>query len=523
MRLIMKKLFFVCLFSLLAISPAFAAGLTVPAVFSDNMVVQQDMVVPVWGKGDAGDNITVTLDKYTAKSVVGQDGKWRCDLPKMTAGGPFTMTIAGKTKIDIANVLIGEVWFCSGQSNMDFELSRVNNAGEEIKAANYPTLRLFTARQVVAGTPQDNVPGKWIIITPENAAKITALGYFFGREIIKSRKVPVGLVQASCGWTPAESWMSREALMSDPDFHYIVKRWDDSAAPDAKAKYDQAMIEWKTASDTATKDGKPLPVKPLKPADPNFIHRASGLWNGSVFPLIPYAIRGAIWYQGETNEVRAHQYRKLFSTLITYWRKAWGIGDFPFLFVQVASVLPPDPVPIESEWAELRESQAMALKLPNTGMAVTVDIGDEKDVHPKNKQDVGLRLGLVARAKVYGEKKLEYSGPQYKSMKVKNGQAVLSFDYIGKGLVVKGGEPLKGFYICGPDKKFVTAQAKISGKNVIVWSDAVKEPVSVRYAWANNPMGCNLFNKADLPAVPFRTDDWPGKTVGFTALTIDNF
>ena len=518
----MKRIFLQFIL-LVVTSSAFAGGLSLPAVFSDNMVLQQDMAVPVWGKGDAGDKITVAIDKYSAQCEVAPDGKWRCNLPKMVAGGPFTLTITGKTKITITNVLVGEVWFCSGQSNMDFQLSRANNPAEEIKAANYPTMRLFNAKQVVAGTPQDNVPGKWIICTPETAANFTAVGYFFGREILKARKVPVGLVQASCGWTPAESWMSREALSSDADFAYILKRWDDSAAPGAKEKYDQAMAEWKIACDKATADGKPLPAKPLKPADPNFIHRASGLWNGSVCPLIPYAIRGTIWYQGETNEVRAYQYRKLFSTLITYWRKAWGQGDFPFLFVQVASVLPPDKEPIESEWAELREAQAMALKLPNTGMAVTVDIGDEKDVHPKNKQDVGLRLGLVARAKVYGEKKLEYSGPQYKSMQVKNGKAILKFNYTGKGLVVKGGDPLKGFYICGPDKKFYFANAKVNGKTVEVWNDNVKVPVAVRYAWANNPMGCNLFNIADLPAIPFRTDDWPGKTFGYTTLTIDQF
>ncbi|MEI6521211.1 MAG: sialate O-acetylesterase, partial [bacterium] len=248
----MKKSLLIGFILQLVIVPVFAAGLSVPAVFSDNMVVQQDMAVPVWGKGDVGDKITVTLDKYTAQAVVGQDGKWRCDLPKMKAGGPFAMTIAGKTKIDIANVLIGEVWFCGGQSNMDFQLSRANNAAEEIKAANYPTMRLFNAKQVVAGTPQDNVAGKWVIVTPENAANISAVAYFFGREILKARKTPIGLVQASCGWTPAESWMSREALMSDPDFQYIVKRWDDSAAPNAKAKYDQEMIDWKTACDTAT-------------------------------------------------------------------------------------------------------------------------------------------------------------------------------------------------------------------------------------------------------------------------------
>ena len=496
------------------------AEVSLSAVFSDNMVLQQEMRVPIWGKADPGEKIILKLDKLQVTTITAADGKWRADFTGLKAGGPYTLNVSGKNTLTVQNVLVGEVWFCGGQSNMEFSLDRARDAETEIANADYPGIRMFTGRNVVAATPRDETAGKWVVCSPADAGKFSAVGYFFAREIFRARKVPVGMLNVSAGWTPAEAWMSREALLAVPELQYIVTRWDQSDNPKAKLEYQQQLTEWNVAAEKARAEGKPEPPKPKGPPDPNFIHRASGLWNGAVVPIIPYAIRGAIWYQGETNDSRGYQYRKLFPALINDWRKTWGQGDFPFLFVQVASVLPPDPVPVESEWAELRESQALALKLPNTGMAVTVDIGEEKDVHPKNKQDVGYRLGLWARARVYGEKIL-YASPMYKSMKVEGNKIRLTFDNVYQGLDTRDNSPLQGFAIAGEDRKFVYAEAKIEKGKVIVWSEKVPNPVAVRYAWANNPLGCNLYNSANLPAAPFRTDDWPAKTATATAMYID--
>lgn len=495
----------------------------IPAIFGEHMVLQQQQPIPVWGTATPGETITVSLAKRQATTVAKPDGSWRVTLDKLPAGGPFTLTVAGEDTITINDVLLGEVWLCSGQSNMQFTLKKANDAEAEIAAADYPTLRMFAVNSNIAYTPQTDVKGKWIVCSPETAAEFTAVGYFFGREILQTQHVPVGLLHVSQGWTPAEAWMSMEMIRANPATAYIADRWEKLTAdyPTAKPEYDRKMAEWPQAAADAKAAGQPEPPKPVAPADPNFLHRAAGYWNGGVAPLIPYGIRGTIWYQGETNDSRAYQYRLLFPNLIRGWRKAWGQGDFPFLFVQVASVLPPDPTPIDSEWAELRESQAFGLAEPNTGMAVTIDIGDEKDVHPTNKQDVGHRLALLARVKVYGEKIPAYS-PQYDRMSVKGGNVTLTFTNTYKGLKSKDQQPLIGFAIAGEDKKFVTAQAKIVGHTVVVWADAVPTPAAVRYAWANNPAGCNLYNSSDLPCAPFRTDSWLAKTAYDTKMFIDN-
>jgi sialate O-acetylesterase len=299
-----------------------------------------------------------------------------------------------------------------------------------------------------------------------------------------------------------------------------MKRWDDVTANHASAQavYQEAMKAWEAVKGKGA-DGADLP-KPKPPPDPMFLHRASGLYNGSIAPLAGLAMRGAIWYQGETNDSRGYQYRTLFKALIRDWRRAWGGRDFPFLFVQMPNVLPPDPEPVNSEWAELRESQALALSLPRTGMAVTIDIGEEKDVHPKNKREVGHRLALVARATVYGERDAVFAGPTYDRMQVEAGKAKILFRNVAGGLVCKG-DRLRTFALAGADRKYVWADAAIVGDAVVVSSDKVPSPVAVRYAWANNPAGCNLYNAAGLPAVPFRTDDWPEKTRDATALFID--
>lgn len=500
------------------------ADVTLPAFFSDHMVLQQGVPVPVWGRAAPGETITATLDGREQKTIADAQGAWQVKFPQLKAGGPYVLTVTGPNTVTINDILGGEVWLASGQSNMQFALEHANNGAQEVAAADFPAIRMFTAAPAVAGTPQQDVKGSWQVCFPATAKSFSAVAYFFGRELHQQLKVPVGLINSSQGWTPAESWMSRRALESDPDFAYILQRWDGIVANydrDQQA-YLVKKADWDKVSAAAKAAGQDPPPVPKGPIDPNFIHRASGLWNGAIAPLIPFAIRGVIWYQGETNDQRGYQYRKLFPALITDWRRSWGQPDLPFLYVQLAAVLPPDAEPKESEWSEVREAQTMALRLPHTGMAVTIDIGEEKDVHPKNKQDVGHRLALWARSGVYGEK-LVYSGPLYRSMKVEGDKIRLAFDHVDGGLITPHQEALKHFAIAGADHKFVWATATIDGESVVVSSPAVPQPVAVRYAWANNPVGCNLYNKAGLPASPFRTDDWPGKSFGNTRLTIDDF
>jgi sialate O-acetylesterase len=515
----MSRLYLLALAFLLA-SGALHAEAQVPSVFADHMVLQRDAPIPVWGKAAAGEKITVSLSDKRAETAANAEGKWRVDLPALPAGGPHTLTIAGTNTITFQDVLVGEVWFCSGQSNMEFKLPAALNGAKESADANFPLIREFNADKVIASQPREDVKGKWFVCSPANAKEFSAVAYFFAREIHASLKVPIGLIHSSAGWTPAEAWTPRDALLAEPDLRYIAERWDaiESTFENRKRQHAHEMDAWKIAADKAKADGKPEPGKPGGPPDPNFLHRASGLYNGSVFPLTQYAIRGVIWYQGETNEVRGIQYRRLFPTLIQSWRKAWG-KDLPFLYVQLANVLPPDPEPAESEWAEVRESQLLTLAVPNTGMTVAIDIGEANDVHPKNKQDVGRRLALWARNKDYAEN-IECSGPLYKAMSIEGAKIRVTFDH-AKGLAARDGADLKSFAIAGEDKRFYAASASIDGESVIVSSDKVPKPVAVRYAWANNPEGCNLINGDKLPASPFRTDTWPGKTSGSTIMTID--
>ena len=478
------------------------------------MVLQQDQKATIWGWADPGEEVMVTVSWHNMKWAVtaNRNGKWIYNMNPPKAGGPYEMTLTGKNTITVKNIMVGEVWICSGQSNMQMSVQSSNNATEEIAAADYPNIRLFTVQRKVAQEPQSDCEGSWTLCSPETVPGFSAVGYFFGRELYQKLDVPVGLIHTSWGGTPAEAWTRRGVLKSDTDFRPILNRYDEAIKkyPQAKKEYEQKLAEWKQAVEKAKAEGTNPPRRPGAPFGPGHPHSPSGLYNAMIAPLIPYGIRGAIWYQGESNAGRAYQYRKLFPAMIKNWRTDWGQGDFPFLFVQLANFMAVKPDPGESNWAELREAQLMTLSLPNTGMATIIDIGDADDIHPKDKQDVGKRLALWALAKTYG-KELVYSGPLYKSMEVKNNQVVLHFDHIGSGLVAKGGEALKGFAIAGADRKFVWADAKIEGDTVVVSSDQVSEAVAVRYAWADNPV-CNLYNKEGLPASPFRTDQWPGVT-----------
>ena len=478
---------------LLVSTGAVFADVKLPAVIGDNMVLQRGKKISIWGWAMPGEEVLVGVSWTSMRWAItaNEDGKWIFKMNPPKTSGPHEMTISGKNLIKIKNIMVGEVWICSGQSNMQMSA----NAKEEISAANYPNIRLFSVTRKVATEPQSDCEGSWSLCSPETVPGFSAVGYFFGRELYKELNVPIGLIHTSWGGTPSEAWTRRGVLEKIPDAEPILQRFDE-----AVAKYPQAMQEY----------GQRVPRRPNAPFGPEHPHSPAGLYNAMIAPLIPYGIQGAIWYQGESNAGRAYQYRKIFPAMIINWRNDWGQGDFSFLFVQLANFMDTKPEPADSAWAELREAQLMTLDLPNTGMAVIIDIGEAKDIHPKNKQDVGKRLALWALAKTYG-KNLVYSGPLFKNMSIEGNKVILNFDHIGDGLITRGNEPLKGFAIAGSDRKFVWANANIEGDKVVVSSNEVSAPVAVRYAWADNPV-CNLYNKEGLPASPFRTDSWPGVT-----------
>ena len=638
------------------------AEVRVPAIIGDHMVLQRDAKVRLWGWADAGEALRVSIGGQALTTTADPAGRWQVQLAPMPAGGPHTLEISGKNTLRFADILFGEVWVASGQSNMEFPLSRAANAVAEIAAARFPRMRLFTVAKATSREPLDNVRGEWTECSPETVTDFSAVAYFFGREVHRALDVPVGLIHSSWGGTPAEAWTSRGALTAEASLKPMVDALDRNAAdPETARAYERAVAEWErknvvvdtgnegfargwASPDLDAADWKPMTLPQYwertgldidgavwfrrevavpaawagrdliltlgavddfdttyfagvqvgatgketpafwthqrsytvpgslvragqtvvavrvfdRAGDGGFIGPASAmrldlaagggaqaislagawhyqieravpsvspdwgsqptgpedqnapttLYNAMIAPLTPLAIRGAIWYQGESNASRAFQYRTLFPTLIRDWRRAWGIGNFPFDFVQLANFMARRDQPGESEWAELREAQAMALAAPNTGMATAIDIGEANDIHPLNKREVGRRLAVVALARSYG-RAIECSGPVYRSHKVQGAKVRLSFEHAA-GLAARNGA-LQGFAVAGKDRHFVWAQGQIDGDSVLVWSDAVAKPVAARYAWADNP-DANLINGAGLPALPFRTDAWPGIT-----------
>jgi len=665
MSIIVKFLSFAIFFSLVLacekpIPPA--QNIVLHPLFSNNMVLQQQQDIPVWGTAEPGGEVVVKFDGKEKKGIVGDDGKWQVNLPPVSAGGPYQLIINGEQTQVIENVLVGEVWICSGQSNMEMAVSaswgQIDNDKDEVANANYPDIRLFIVDKKMAETPQENLESDgWKECSPESVPEFSAVAYFFGRHLQSELNVPIGLIETAWGGTLVEAWTSKKTLEQFPEFTDLVEsltldtstdeektaaikkrsnEWPDKIEQILKDKgtfdngfqnadfntdkwktmklpttWEQAGLEydgvvwfsksvnipkswkgqdlvlslgkindyditwfngvkigrgtdvselreykipsslvntgankivvevldignnggiygpakkmnlsakedsislvgnWKYNMDPVQIDVSKLPEKPTVNSGAN---RPTVLYNAMINPIIPYGIKGAIWYQGESNAERAYQYRTLFKSFINDWRREWNIGDFPFIFVQLANFKDVKEQPGDDSWAELREAQTMALELPNTGMAVTIDIGDAKDIHPKNKQDVGKRLALNALAKVY-DKDIPFSGPMYASMKVEGNKINLKFTNTDGGLKIKNASELKGFAIAGADKKFVWAKAEIKGDEIIVWNAKIKKPVAVRYAWASNPV-CNLYNGAGLPASPFRTDDWKGKTYG---------
>jgi len=528
------------------------ADVRLPAIFGDHMVLQQEAKLPVWGTADAGEKVTVTVGTESASATADSEGKWRVELQALPSGSAqVTMTVTGKNKLIFSDVLVGDVWVCSGQSNMEYPLSGAHNASGELPKASDPGLRLFHVQRKTSLQPETDVGGSWQVCTPETAKNFTAVGYFFGRELRTSLKRPIGLIEASWSGTEAQAWTSLSGLQKEPALHGYVDKYNlnlahypkaladapaqtaayraalDAWHRDVNPSYQAALKDWNEAVAKAKAAGQPQPPRPQPstpipqaPADPTGgPHGPSNLFNGMIAPLIPYAIKGAIWYQGESNASQAMEYRTLFPLMITDWRQRWGLGDFPFLFVQLASF--DESVHPSQDWALLRESQVKTLALPNTGMASAVDIGDPTFIHPQDKMDVGLRLALAAKHIAYG-RDLVYSGPIYDSMKVEATAIRVSFTQTGGGLVI-GQAPwipssmtknpvstteLESFTIAGADQNWVQAQAKIDGNTVVVSSSQVAQPVAVRYGWADAPR-CNLYNKEGLPASPFRTDDWP--------------
>lgn len=661
--MIRTKLCFLSLFSLL-LSLIFvyesSAQIKLPSIFSDNMVLQRDIKIPVWGTSDAGEKILVQIGKKKNKTIADENGKWRVDISPFKAGGPYELKITGKDSIIFRNVMIGEVWICSGQSNMAMGVDEIGKAFDnekEIAQANYPNIRFFTVDPMTAALPQPDLKGiGWQSCDPITVKRFSAVGYFFGKNLYKKLNIPIGLINSSYGGTDIEAWTSSQSLKTIPDFNGILHSLELYSSNDSSflKEYNINREEWKSSSlntdpgypangitwkDTSVdvttwskmnvpclwdqdelkefngsvwyrkeieipadwlgKDlvlnmgpiddidvtwfnglrigsgelwDKPrqyvIPAAIVKPgrnvlaircidtggpggvwgeADQYYISNSSGikipfagewyykktisinefpprptsfenpncptvLFNAMIAPMIPYALRGVIWYQGENNTYHALQYRTLFPLMINDWRSKWQLGEFPFLFVQLANYMSTNQNPVEDTWAELREAQLMTLKVKNTGMASAIDIGDSVDIHPKNKRELGNRLALIALNKTY-HKNVKFSGPIYKSSKIEGNKIRITFDF-ADGLKTNNGEKLKGFSIAGEDQKFYWADAKIEKNSVLVWNPQVSNPIAVRYAWASNPV-CNLYNKAGLPASPFRTDDWKVLTDDF--------
>jgi sialate O-acetylesterase len=650
-----------------------AKDVTVSNLISSNMVLQRNTDTRIWGTAVSGGAVFIKINGQNKWAKADSDGNWEVTLEPMSAGGPFELLIEGKNTIKMTNVMVGDVWVCSGQSNMQWTVANSNNAKKEIANASHPNIRLFSVPRTVKATPQTELKGTWLACSPKTIPSFSAVGYFFGKKLHKDLKVPIGLIHTSWGGTPAEAWTTIDSLKDNVEFKPIVdrfnvamknypkklalhkkqvkewkanlkkdnnktrhddpgntgfakeyaktdfndKKWKSMNTPDtwerimnidgvvwfrkeitipkawagkdlelnlyAVDDFDttyfnnkkvggigkENLDSWRTAREykipaelvkpgkavisvrifdhyggggfntsvgemkIAPKDQKGIDLSgkwkyfiakemspsalfstqgPRTPMGPNNPHSPAGLYNAMIHPLIKYPVKGAIWYQGETNAGRAYQYRNLLKTMITDWRTVWKQDDMPFFVVQLANFMTPATKPEESAWAELREAQNMVLELPNTGLALAIDIGEAKNIHPKNKQEVGKRLALSAEKIAY-KQDIVHSGPSYNTMKIEGSKIRINFKNIGTGLIAKGGN-LKHFAIARKDKKFVWADAVIDGNSIIVSSAKIKDPVAVRYAWANNPKGCNLYNNEGLPGVPFRTDDWKGVTAG---------
>ncbi len=506
-------------FALWFIASSCLAELKTPAVFSDGMVFQRDHEVAVWGWADPGHEVSVYFVGAEKKAKAGADGRFMVRLNKMKASAdPQTLVIkSGDDSVEIKNVLIGEVWLCSGQSNMLWPVEKSMNFDQEKASAHYPEIRMFLTDLKANIKPQDDCTGSWKMCTPQTVGDFSAVAYFFGREIHSELGVPVGLIRSAWGGTRIEAWSPMSSLEQFPGVmrskELQDKRAETYTEEKAATKYAVDLKKWEMRSEKARAAGQKLPRKPRKPVHPHSNQNyPANLYNAMIHPLVPYSMRGAIWYQGEANAHSAEQailYRDLLENLVNEWREVWD-EKFPFYAVQLVNYRNPQVKPVEDTgWAFIRESFLRFHKeVPNVGIAVGIDVGDANDIHPKDKQTIGYRLAQQALKKTYGHQVVA-DGPLYASYRIDGNKMVISFDGIGSGLVEQDGKPLRRFAIAGADQQFVEAQAVIVGETVFVSSEKVATPVAVRYAWADNPVGCNLFNAAGFPASPFRTDRWP--------------
>jgi sialate O-acetylesterase len=480
----MKSIF--CALVVIVFSTCATAMVKLPRIFSDNMVLQRGRPIVIWGWADPGEKIRIRLNRQDKVFFAEKDGKWKVVLLPERGGGPYELIVSGKNTIQLKDVMIGDVWVTAGQSNMLYSVRKSLNAANEIAAANYPAIRQFKMDNAESIEPMDDYKnGKWRVCNPKTVGDFTAIGYFFAREIYKSIDVPIGIINISRGGTNIESWISVDAFKQSDEFGELV-----------------ASLGNVTTDSLLAADGKPK------------INNYPGLlFNGMINPIVTLPIKGVLWYQGEANIGRAYEYRKAFALLINDWRAKWGQGEFPFYFAQLSSYKGNNGTSNNgSMWAELRESQAEALTIANTGMAVTIDVGEIDDIHPRNKQTVAKRLAAIALHKTY-EKSIACYGPQFKSMSIESDKVRVTFDHSATGLKTRTGESeINGFEIAGSDGTFYPATAEIDGNQVIAKSEYVKSPAAVRYAWADNASHANLYNADDFPAAPFRTDDWRGVT-----------
>jgi sialate O-acetylesterase len=493
------------LLSLLVPTLSAAEKLRLASPFTDHAVLQREIAVPVWGKAEPGTKVTVQFAGQEQSATADKAGKWSVKLePLATSAEGREMVVKSDAETaSIKNILVGEVWICSGQSNMAWSLKQTVGGDAAIAAAGDSQLRLFNATSRAFDQPQETIGGQWAVDSSASATGFSGVAYYFGKSLRAKLGVPVGLIRSAVGGTVAEAWTPQVDLEANPTLKPLIEQQAArlAAHPAQVAAWKKIEAEqlkqWEADVAKAKAANKPEPRKPLGPQDPaTNVNRPFGLYNGSIAPLVPYAMRGAIWYQGESNSSRGTEYQTLFPAMITGWRKAWGQADFPFLFVQIT--------PHQAMSPNIREAQRLTVQTTqNTAMAVTIDVGHPTDIHPQQKQPVGERLALAALALAYGEK-LVYSGPDYDSISVSGNKATLGFKHVGGGLVASEGG-LKGFTIAGTDGKFVPANAEIVGDTVVVSSSEVSTPVQVQYAWANVPVG-TLWNKDGLPASPFQSD-----------------
>ncbi|MBI5775006.1 MAG: sialate O-acetylesterase [Verrucomicrobia bacterium] len=502
-----------CLFAL-ALHSALA-DVRLPAIFSDHMVLQQNAAIKIWGWADPLETVVVSLGGQVLGTAADKDGRWEVKLAKkFKAGDKLALVVKGKNTLTVNDVLVGEVWLCSGQSNMAMTVDRSKDFDNEKAHANFPKIRMFTVERNPQPTPQAECRGKWEICSAATVGHFSAAGYFFGRDLHQQLRVPVGLINSSYGGTAVEAWTSMDAQAKLPEYKTISEPWNKLTAQPwnektALANYEKQVAAWKENVKKAKAASKAVPRGPQKPVDPRFNqNHPATLYNGMIAPIVGYAIRGAIWYQGESNAGKpfANLYGLQLATMIKDWRTRWG-SEFAFAWVQLPDFKAPQKEPVENTgWTTVREEMLKTLKVPHTGMAITLGLGEEKDIHPKNKQEVGHRLALWALDDVYEREQFPGSGPLPAGHRTRGSEIIISFKETSGGLRATD-KALKGFAIAGADKKFVWANARIEGDKVIVSHPAVPKPAAVRYAWADNPVW-SLINGAGLPATPFRTDDW---------------